>query len=305
MATPDHRGHGAKSGDPAVTSIGEVAPEYVAARTVLLDALQALAPHRLALVVVGAQAVYLRTGSAGLTVAPYTTDGDVALDPSMLGDNPLLEEAMRQHGFRLLERPGGAIEPGTWVGVTEVGGTRFEVPVDLIVPEGVLDGGKTRGARLRMHGKRAAKRTYGLEAALVDQSLMPLSGLAPGDDRCIEIAVAGVAALLVAKVIKIRDRVSDERRPHRQRDKDAGDVLRLVRSTTVSDMAKGLEGLRRHAVAGDVTREALQGLYTLFRAPGSPGVAMAVRAVELDVPKAQVEGQLTGYVRELQRQLDT
>jgi hypothetical protein len=82
--------------------MGRIAPEYVAARTVLLDALQALAAHRRALVVVGAQAVYLRTGSAGLVVAPYTTDGDVALDPSLLGDDPLLEEAMRQQGFRLL-----------------------------------------------------------------------------------------------------------------------------------------------------------------------------------------------------------
>jgi hypothetical protein len=229
----------------------------------------------------------------------------VALDPSLLGDDPLLEEAMLRQGFRLLERGSGAVEPGTWVGATEVDGARYEVPVDLIVPAAFLAGGKTRGARLQVHGKRAAKRTHGLEAALVDQSLMPLSGLARDDDRCIEIAVAGVAALLVAKVIKIRDRVADERRIHRQKDKVAGDVLRLVRSTPVADMAERLEQLRGHAVAGSVTREALQGLGTLFQAPGSPGVAMAVRAVELDMPRVQVEAQLTGYVRELQRRLAT
>jgi len=89
-----------------------------------------------------------------------------------------------------------------------------------------------------VHGKRAAKRAHGLEAVLVDQNLMQLSGLAPGDDRCIEVAVAGVAALLVAKVIKIRDRVANERRPDRQKDKDAGDVLRLVLSTPVATMAE-------------------------------------------------------------------
>lgn len=288
-----------------MTNGGRVEPEYVAARTVLLDALQALSAHRRALVVVGAQAVYLRTGSAGLMVAPYTTDGDVALDPSLLGDDPLLEEAMFRQGFRLLERGGGAVEPGTWIGVTDVNGTRFEVPIDLIVPEAFLAGGKTRGARLPVHGKRAAKRTHGLEAALVDQSRMPLSGLALGDDRCIEVAVAGVAALLVAKVIKIRDRVADERHIHRQKDKDAGDVLRLVRSTPVADMAERLDQLRNHEVVGGVTREALQGIDALFRAPGSPGVVMAVRAVELDIPKAQVEAQLVGYVSELQRRLAT
>src|SRR5258708_28910042 len=52
-----------------------VEPEYAAARIVLLDALDALAPHRPAVVVVGAQAIYLRTGSAGLAIAPFTTHG--------------------------------------------------------------------------------------------------------------------------------------------------------------------------------------------------------------------------------------
>lgn len=37
-------------------------PLYVAARRVLLDALTLLAPHGDAVIVVGAQAVYLRTG---------------------------------------------------------------------------------------------------------------------------------------------------------------------------------------------------------------------------------------------------
>jgi len=55
-------------------------------------------------VVVGAQAVYLRTGVAGLTVAPFTTDGDVALDPTLLGDDPLSESsraAKRTHGLEV------------------------------------------------------------------------------------------------------------------------------------------------------------------------------------------------------------
>lgn len=284
---------------------GEVGPEYLAARTVLLDALDALAAHRPALVVVGAQAVYLRTGTAGLAVAPYTTDGDVALDPTLLGDDPLLEAVMERHGFRLLERQDGrGVEPGTWIGSAEVAGGRYDVPVDLIVPEAVLAGGKTRGARLSVHGKRAAKRTRGLEAALVDQDPMALGGLAPGDDRRVEVAVAGAAALLVAKVVKLRDRVG-EGRPHRLRDKDAGDVLRLVRATPVGRMAERLDTLQVDPVAGAVTREALEGLDALFRAPGSPGVAMAVRAVELALPARQVEAQLTTYARELRRRLGT
>ena len=41
-------------------------PEYVLARKVLLDALQALGEQRSAIVLVGAQAIYLHTGDAEL-----------------------------------------------------------------------------------------------------------------------------------------------------------------------------------------------------------------------------------------------
>lgn len=279
-----------------------LAHEHVAARTVLLDALDALSEHRSSLVVVGAQAVYLRTGSAGLTTAPFTTDGDVTLDPRTLSASPLLEEAMQVAGFHLLERPRG-VEPGTWVKTTQVGGRPYEVPVDLIVPSGALRGGKTRGARLPDHGKRAAKRTHGLEAALVDADEMEIRGAAAGDGRVTAVAVAGAAALLVAKVVKISERAADDRRPHRQKDKDAADVLRLLRTTPVQTMAEHLDVLRHDLVAGPVTQEALAVLPALFAAPASPGVVMAVRAVDLDVPAATVEVQMTGYVRELTRLL--
>ena len=56
---------------------------YVVARRVLLDALEALGAHREAIVVVGAQAIYLRAGKADLAVAPYTTDGDLAWVPGL------------------------------------------------------------------------------------------------------------------------------------------------------------------------------------------------------------------------------
>jgi hypothetical protein len=43
---------------------------YVAARRVLLDALTVLAPHGDAIILAGAQAVYLHTGAADLAIAP-------------------------------------------------------------------------------------------------------------------------------------------------------------------------------------------------------------------------------------------
>lgn len=90
-------------------------PRYVATRRILLDALEALAPHGRAVIVAGAQGVYLRTGWSEIGIAPYTTDGDLALDPKLLGDQPGLEESMRNAGFHLLEPRPNRPEPGVWV----------------------------------------------------------------------------------------------------------------------------------------------------------------------------------------------
>lgn len=61
--------------------------EYVAARRILLNAVAALYKHPDPVVLVGAQAIYVWTGSADfdVTVAPYTTDADLVLDPVLLG----------------------------------------------------------------------------------------------------------------------------------------------------------------------------------------------------------------------------
>ena len=110
--------------------------EYVLARAVLLDALYALGPHLHAVVLVGAQAVYLHTGDADLAIAPTTTDADLALSPVQLLDEPLLEDALRNAGFEL------AADPGAWRG-------RFGVAVDLMVPEALIGAGGRRSLACR------------------------------------------------------------------------------------------------------------------------------------------------------------
>src|SRR5437870_3981296 len=91
-----------------------------------LDVLEGLSAHREAVILIGAQAVYLRTGDSGLPVAPYTTDADLALDPEFLLDDPGLEPVMRAAGFEP-----DPVEVGRW---TQVPGGGV---VDLMVPEGV------------------------------------------------------------------------------------------------------------------------------------------------------------------------
>ncbi len=132
-------------------------PYYVAARRVLLDALEDLVEHRDAIVVVGAQAVYLRSGATNVGVAEYTTDGDLAVDSDRLTDIPLLEEVMGAR-FGHAVGPTGAEQPGVWTRTAEVDGELIEIPVDLIVPEGIAPPGGTRGARLGLHAKRRRAR---------------------------------------------------------------------------------------------------------------------------------------------------
>jgi hypothetical protein len=232
------------------------------ARRVLLDGLEALDAQRAALVLVGAQAIYLHVGEADLAVAPFTTDGDLALDPGALSANPRLEDALRAANFAPDLR-----QPGIWIG-------QGNVTIDLLVPE-ALGGGGRRGARLGVHGNRVARKARGLEAALVDNAPTTITALEEGDPRSYEIAVAGAAALLVAKLHKIAER---QDRAGRSEDKDALDVLRLLRGTTTEVLASGLERLAASDLAGEVTREAVRFLEELFGTPDARGAQMAARA---------------------------
>lgn len=66
----------------------DAADLLVRARSVLLDALDALREHNDAIIVIGAQAVYLRTGGIDVALAEATKDSDVAVDPRLLADDP-------------------------------------------------------------------------------------------------------------------------------------------------------------------------------------------------------------------------
>ncbi|MFL6074482.1 MAG: hypothetical protein ACJ73S_13900 [Mycobacteriales bacterium] len=261
----------------------DVPEEYVRARAVLLDALTALEPHLDAIVLVGAQAVYLRTGTADLAVVPTTTDADIALAPQRLRDEPLLYQAMRAAGFRAGDNPGAWRGPG-------------DVAIDLMVPEALCGGGGRRGARLPVHGNWAARRTRGLEPAVVDFDHHVLGALDGTDPRRVRLAVAGPAALLVAKVTKVGERLAT---PRRLSPKDGLDVLRLLRATEGGTLASRLRLLARHAVAGPVTRDAVAMLRAHGQDPDGPLSALAGKAVSGLDDVALVAASTAALVREL------
>lgn len=113
----------------------------------------------------------------------------------------------------------------------EIDGVEIEVPVDLIVPEGIAAPGGTRGARLGVHGRRAARKAPGLEAAIVDNDVLAIASLDQDDPRMVDALVAGPTALLIAKAHKINDRLVETDRPDRLKDKDASDVYRIFLTT--------------------------------------------------------------------------
>jgi Nucleotidyltransferase len=240
----------------------------LAARRVLLDALEALAAHRDALVVIGAQAIYLHTGEADVALAEATKDSDLAIDPRELLDDPRIEEAMIAAKFhRDLVHP----QPGSWLSCDGI-------PVDLMVPEALAGEGGRRGARIPPHNAHATRRTPGLEAAIVDNTPMTIKALDPADDRDATVAVAGPAALLVAKLHKIGERKDQ---PGRLVDKDAHDIYRLLVATDAVEVATRLGELASNEFCGAATRTALDYLQELFASPTALGPTMAGRAEQL------------------------
>jgi hypothetical protein len=118
-----------------------------------------------------------------------------------------------------------------------------------------------------------------MEAAIVDHAPHRLTSLSTDDPRVFDIRLAGPAALLVAKLHKISER-SRERTAKRLKDKDALDVLRILRAVPSEVLTETLDRLRHDDLAGTVTREALDYLRTLFGSRTGLGTEMAMRATE-------------------------
>lgn len=244
------------------------AEETIAARGALLDALTALEAHIEAFVLVGAQAIYLRVGETDVEVPGSTTDGDLAVDPDRLSDAPLLAEAMEGAHFRLREERPGVQEPGIWE--LEFGGPT----VDLLVPRSLRPVGR-RGARLGIHGNKAAKTVPGLEGALIDRDRMPIRALEPGDRRTFTLWVAGPAALLVMKAYKIAEHLEQGRALE---DKDGYDVLRLLRDVPMADLVMRFGRILIDPLSAASATRGVEFLERSFGDRESAGSLMAGRA---------------------------
>src|SRR5690606_2236063 len=110
----------------------------------------ALEAQRDAVIVIGAQAIYLRTKASPVALAEATKDSDLAIDPRELAEDPKVEEAMTS--ARFYPNP-FSNNPGEWMNPAGI-------PVDLMVPEALSGPGAAgaRGARIPPHSRRATRR---------------------------------------------------------------------------------------------------------------------------------------------------
>lgn len=259
-----------------------LAPEYVAARRVLLDALAALEPHLGSIVLVGAQAVYLHTGDADLNVPLMTTDADLALDTQQLADDPEIGGALRAAGFTAGQNP------GHWIGAGDIA-----VDVMVVPHQAGRTGTSARAAHLTSHDRHTARIARGLEPSLIDNSMAVLAALEAGDRRTYAVRVAGPAALLAAKAIKISERLAQaDSQPDRLKQKDALDAFRILQAIDTADLVLGFA---KHSVedhAADVTAAAIE-IYRLHATSPNGRIAqLAANAIPGDPTIAPAMAEL-------------
>jgi hypothetical protein len=101
-----------------------------------------------------------------------------------------------------------------------------------------------------------------------------VESLDPTDGRGFDVRVAGPAPLLVAKLHKIAERVGTKRAEN----KDALDVVRLLRGVDARPLAGTLSKLESDPRSATITTEAIGHLSVLFGDDHSPGCVMAGRA---------------------------
>lgn len=239
-------------------------PAYITARKALLDVLDVFGSHLKSVILVGAQAIYVHTGEAEFAISPFTYDADIAINPSELAAAPKLVDIMLQARFSLTE------QPGLYKRITD------GAQVDLLVPA-ALGGPGRRGARLGLQGNKSAMKVRGIEGALVDHAPIRITSLDEGDPRSHLVEVAGPAALLVSKVIKVAERTRGNLR--RQEDKDAFDIFRLLRSVKTPHLAAGVTLLIGNGLSSTVTSEAMDTFREYFGDTTSVGVQMVLRHI--------------------------
>lgn len=238
-------------------------------RRAIIKVVDVLAVHAESLTLVGAHAVLLRTMELDVPRMP-TGDGDLGVTPGLVGDVPSIEALLEGAGYehRTTARPGlWGREP-----YDEPDGTRsFREKIDLLAPHG-LSGTASRTKRgvpalQPAHGKLAVGNALGLELAAFNRSLVTITDFA--DPRLsTEIHVAEIPALILAKGSKIGERLREPRKGP-VRDKDLGDLWRLMAVADPAETVQAIEEFVDHLEIGNDVRQSVEWTAEVLRDPVS------------------------------------
>jgi hypothetical protein len=137
--------------------------------------------------------------------------------------------------------------------------------VDIFVPEKFGYAWNSEG-----YDARAVMVQAGLEACLVDRSQMELATLDDGEPRLtVNVHVAGIVALLVAKGWKIGERYDQDPGTFADVRKDIGDIYRLLRASDPDDNLETLRMLRDDRHVHESVRTGARHLRKLCTAGGA------------------------------------
>lgn len=256
-------------------------------RRAIINIVDVLADHAGSLTLVGAHAVLLRTMDLDVPRMP-TGDGDLGVTPGLVGDLPSIEELLAGAGYE--HRTTG--RPGLWgrQPYDEPDGTQsFREKIDLLAPHGLSGTASLtkRGvpALQPAHGKLAVGNVLGLELVAFNRSLVTITDFA--DPRlAVAIHVAEIPALILAKGSKIGERL---RAPHKGlvRDKDLGDLWRLMAVADPAETAGVIEEFVDHPEVGVDVRQSAQWTADVLRDPVS--VERAKLAFDTFVDPAEID----------------
>ncbi len=188
-----------------------------------------------------------------------TGDGDLGVTPGLVGDLPSIETLLVDAGYEHRT----TARPGLWgrSSYDEPDGTRgFREKIDLLAPHG-LSGTASRTKRgvpllQHAHGKLSVGNALGLELAAFNRSLVTITDFA--DPRlATDIHVAEIPALILAKGSKIGERLRMPRKGP-VRDKDLGDLWRLMAVADPEETAGVIGEFVDHSEVGAAVRQSVQ-----------------------------------------------
>lgn len=252
-----------------MTAYKEPRTEIEWSRRAIINVVDVLQVHAESLTLIGAHAVLLRTMDLDVPRMP-TGDGDLGVTPGLVSDLPSIETLLADAGYEHRT----TARPGLW------GRERYDEPdgkqsfrekIDLLAPHG-LSGTASRSKRgvpalQPAHGKLAVGNALGLELAAFNRSLVTITDFA--DPRLTaDLHVAEIPALILAKGSKIGERLREPRKGP-VRDKDLGDLWRLMAVTDPAETARVIEEFVDHAEVGADLRQSVEWTAEVLRDPVS------------------------------------